>query len=155
MKKIILFAIIGLTLIGVQAQTKNVMVAELTNGNTFTMPISDIQNITFEDTMVYLYSPSSLDYYSVLLADIKKVYFVTNSSLNEPLVENPVLIYPNPTTNYIKIAGMENSPLTIYTMEGQIVYRGVNNSEKIDVSKLNKGLYIIKIGNKALKFSKL
>ena len=105
--------------------------------------------------MVYLYSPSSLDYYSVLLADIKKVYFVTNSSLNEPLVENPVLIYPNPTTNYIKIAGMENSPLTIYTMEGQIVYRGVNNSEKIDVSKLNKGLYIIKIGNKALKFSKL
>ena len=39
MKKIILFAIIGLTLIGVQAQTKNVMVAELTNGNTFTMPI--------------------------------------------------------------------------------------------------------------------
>lgn len=56
-------------------------------------------------------------------------------------------IYPNPTTNQITISGLtnENQEIEIFDMNGkQILKTAVNNNQSLDVSNLNRGIYIIR-----------
>jgi uncharacterized protein YjdB len=60
-------------------------------------------------------------------------------------------LYPNPASDYIKIAGAERiSSVTVSTLTGQVVLvenlNGTRN--QINISTLNKGLYIMKIIDK-------
>ncbi|MDQ1266876.1 MAG: hypothetical protein QG635_2029 [Bacteroidota bacterium] len=64
-------------------------------------------------------------------------------------------IIPNPATDFIHISGIESSEIvSIYSIEGIKVLEGTNN-ERIDVSSLSKGIYIIKVQNKYMKFIKI
>lgn len=55
-------------------------------------------------------------------------------------------IYPNPVENQLNISGLNNSDwlIEIYNTIGQLKY-AVNNLNTIDVSALEKGIYLIKI----------
>lgn len=53
-------------------------------------------------------------------------------------------IYPNPATHFIYVKNATNGLFTIYSMDGKTIARH-RFSDKIDVSQLNPGLYIIKI----------
>ncbi|MCK5856215.1 MAG: T9SS type A sorting domain-containing protein [Bacteroidales bacterium] len=68
-----------------------------------------------------------------------------------------IKIYPNPSTNFLNIELSEsflNSNYTIYNQIGKAIISGtiqsVNN--RINITSLAKGFYILKIGNKATKF---
>jgi len=61
--------------------------------------------------------------------------------------ELEVAIYPNPTDNYLFIEGNVNPvSITIYNLLGAKVI-AKSNTDKIDVSELSKGVYIIKISD--------
>ena len=66
-------------------------------------------------------------------------------------VKESVAIYPNPTKNQITIKGEfdSNESISIYSLLGQkIMEKPINsNEEKIDVSKLSNGVYIIYFNN--------
>jgi len=58
-------------------------------------------------------------------------------------------VYPNPAKNYIvfDIKGYEDMDLNIYDLLGNIyIKKRIGKGEKIDVSTLNKGLYLYKLG---------
>jgi len=55
-------------------------------------------------------------------------------------------IYPNPATDFININDNTNelSSYTIHNLLGQTVLQGIINNKQIDVSTLEKGVYLIK-----------
>ena len=65
--------------------------------------------------------------------------------------EEPVKVYPNPAVNSltIEVAGQEDMSVFIYNSQGQQVYYGVwtDNSQTIDVSNFDRGLYVVKVIN--------
>jgi hypothetical protein len=57
-------------------------------------------------------------------------------------------IYPNPTSEYIRIEGAEESPrrIEIYNSAGaRVIEATASGSTKIDVSQLNPGAYFVRI----------
>lgn len=68
-------------------------------------------------------------------------------SIQNP-IENNVAVYPNPTTDYIIVAGLEgNSKVEIYTITGQMVQsQNFENEIRINLD-LNAGMYLVKISN--------
>jgi hypothetical protein len=72
-------------------------------------------------------------------------------------IQETYKIYPNPTSDFIKISGLNNiENYTIYNVLGVEIKKGiVSNNEKIDIKNLTNGLYFLqfKIEN-TLKFIK-
>ena len=68
-------------------------------------------------------------------------------SIQNP-IENNVAVYPNPTTDYIIVAGLEgNSKVEIYTITGQMVQsQNFENEIRINID-LNAGMYLVKVSN--------
>jgi len=68
-------------------------------------------------------------------------------SIQNP-IENKVAVYPNPTTDYIIVAGLEgNSKVDIYTITGQMVQsQNFENEIRINID-LNSGMYLVKVSN--------
>jgi endonuclease I len=68
-------------------------------------------------------------------------------SIQNP-IENNVAVYPNPTTDYIIVAGLEgNSKVEIFTITGQMVQsQNFENEIRINID-LNAGMYLVKVSN--------
>jgi hypothetical protein len=59
-------------------------------------------------------------------------------------------IYPNPTSEFIRVnqRGLNQMPFMIYGANGQIVKSGkVSDGQEIQLSNLQNGLYLMKLGN--------
>lgn len=101
-----------------------------TNGtNTTSIPVALIKRITFSEEMM---------------------------ETTELAIENLVL-YPNPTTNFIRIQSNSGEliDVKIYSMQGQLLLSGKYfSSENIDVSSLEKGIYVVKADKSNLKMIK-
>lgn len=59
-----------------------------------------------------------------------------------------ILLYPNPTSDYLIIAGEGEMTLTIRTILGNEVFRvAVSGGRRIDISQLPRGVYVADIGD--------
>ena len=68
-------------------------------------------------------------------------------SIGDNAFELDVTIYPNPTDNYLFIEGNKNPiSISIYNLLGAEVI-SKSNTDKIDVSELSNGVYIIRISD--------
>ena len=84
------------------------------------------------------------------------------SSIKESLrVESNYKIFPSPTSNYLNLEGTkEDYSLQILNIQGQIFYeiKNINGNQKLDVSNLPCGLYVLNIINdnhfKTMRFIK-
>ena len=84
-----------------------------------------------------------------------------NSStlLIEKLAIIAIKVSPNPVKNILHISGILNPiKVRVYNLLGQEIFNITNYKNKIDVSNLNRGMYLIKISdgdtNTLLKFIK-
>lgn len=74
-------------------------------------------------------------------------------NINQFEFENNVLLYPNPTNNYLNLkleSNIQNASLKIISITGQTIFDKQNISGtdfNFDVSNLNSGLYIIQISD--------
>ena len=74
------------------------------------------------------------------------------SGINQ-LSDNSIQVYPNPATNYILAKNAQK--VTILDLNGRIINEAFN-TEKVDVSSLAKGVYIVKVQiENATKMGKL
>lgn len=85
------------------------------------------------------------------LSEIKVIEANSDLSANE-ISKSEISIYPNPTTDgllYATLPANENFQLSIYTMNGALVKRmdGYKPNQKIDISDLPRGIYILKLSN--------
>lgn len=62
-------------------------------------------------------------------------------------IKNPVEIYPNPAKDYISLSTEANSisKIEITDLQGRIQMKEVSGSNRVNVEKLNTGIYFIKI----------
>ena len=86
--------------------------------------------------------PNLADY--IFGANYGQPWSATLSSENPSV--NSILVYPNPTTDYIIVSGLEgNSKVEIYTITGQLVQETTFDSEiRLNID-LNSGLYLVKV----------
>lgn len=71
------------------------------------------------------------------------------TSVNE-ISKSEIKVYPNPVTDYVEISGIKESDLIqIIDLNGKQIIKQIvdENSEKIDVSKLERGIYFIQVSN--------
>lgn len=72
----------------------------------------------------------------------------------DAVTAEPLAIYPNPATSYIRISGDQGTPYAIYSITGKVVAQGTLTGEAIPVADLHNGLYVVKAGDKASRFVK-
>lgn len=64
-----------------------------------------------------------------------------------------IFVFPNPVSEYIEISGVdEDAEVLIFDMNGNVVYR--TNGNKVDVSGMNNGNYILNVKENSVKFIK-
>lgn len=71
-----------------------------------------------------------------------------NTSISVENASSAIRIFPTPTDNYFQLKGIQNIVhLNIWGADGQTVklFRNISEFEKIDVSKLVKGLYFVEV----------
>lgn len=96
----------------------------------------------------------NLDYTAAKLNDYIRVGFNEEALLNYPETQIQTLrIYPNPTTQYLKIDVTNGFFYQIIGTDGKI-YQNAYSSGHIDVSNLKTGIYFIKTEGKFTKFIK-
>jgi PKD repeat protein len=80
------------------------------------------------------------------------------TGINE-IKNSNIKIYPNPTNNIINIEGLnknENNTIHIFDVQGKLVItKTITDKGTIDLSELNKGVYVIKIGEVAQRIVKM
>ena len=79
---------------------------------------------------------------------------LNNDNINE-ISDNSILIYPNPTSDFIHIDCRDvpwcvSTPITIYSLDGKLI-KTVEDTNIVDVRDLNEGVYLINIGGKVGK----
>lgn len=81
------------------------------------------------------------------------VFSIDNLGTNEFDIENnKLIIYPNPTTNFITVSGLLNSEAyVIYDMMGRKLQNGIlnDNDNTIDIENLATGKYLLQFSNGA------
>lgn len=64
------------------------------------------------------------------------------------------LVYPNPASDFIFIKNMDISEISVFSPQGLLIFRSKVIDNKISISNLNPGLYIIKAkGNNGLVYT--
>lgn len=119
----------------------------------------DIRKITFgtEELSIYQHDSTQI---MMSYADIGKITFDELNSV-ESIIDNHeiVSVVPNPVVNDFTLTGAEKhygETLTIYSITGQVVHQHSNwNGEKINVSNLPQGIYLLNINELTIKFIKL
>ena len=92
-------------------------------------------------------SSSSSDTWLIDNVALKGITTLGNS--NDFTVNDKVKLYPNPSSDFIKISGLnKNENFSIYNLLGEKIINGViGTNEAIDISYFSDGLYFLKLHN--------
>jgi len=61
--------------------------------------------------------------------------------------QSPISIFPNPTSGLLNISGIKEYQVELKTIGGQLILRRESSPDKIDISYLAQGIYIVKIND--------
>lgn len=153
MRKYFTITCLLLLAVGMKAQ-EHAMVVELTDGTERTYSLAN-GKVTFDDAMMYLTDDTYELVASVVIDDIRKIYFRSLAGMTEADNAALLMVYPNPARDWVKVANAENARVGIFSMDGRMMYNGMNSGDKIDVSVFPSGVYFIRVDGQTLKFVKL
>lgn len=95
---------------------------------------------------------------SIPVSIISKIVFSNDALATQEIGANEknMKLYPNPSSDFIRIQSVSKSlSVKIYNLSGQTVLSGTYKSdENIDVSKLEKGVYLVQANGVTIKFIK-
>lgn len=140
------------------AQAQKSLIVKFRDSSQSGTLISTIDRITFSGGNLVLKKKDTTSG-SLLLSEIDKLSFGVFSGVPEVTFdETSMHVYPSPATNYITL---KNAPegevrITVYRLDGRILINKMlsDGTERIDISNLSRGIYLLKVNNKTLKFSK-
>ncbi len=109
--------------------------------------LKQAEGITHIGANRYLITSESINT-SLFSDDGKLMSFSTNDNVlsTEKQKNNAVSIYPNPVKDILFMEFLEFTSVEIYDSKSSLVYRGFD--KKINISRLNKGIYLVKINLK-------
>lgn len=115
-----------------------------------------LRNIIFDgETTLIVVENESLATHQYDLAEINKIYFKNGVAITELNKDEASFVFPNPAKDKIKIFGVENQEIEIFSTDGKLILKENYNGKDIDVSSLHQGLYLIKTNCQTLKFNKI
>ena len=117
------------------------------NSNDWDSKNIDLSNYIGEDDLVIKFRNIN-DYENNLFLD--NINIITDQTTSIDMIEKKMLIYPNPASDYINVSykGIKE----IYNLLGEVIM--TENKQKININKLNNGIYILKMNNKYIPFVK-
>ena len=126
-----------------------------TDGMDKNINLNTLKKITFSITDMIVNYQTGINE-NLSLSSIQKLSFSPITSVQNTFENNEIVAYPIPSHNSLTIKNIPLgvSELCIYSMSGTklIILNVLNN--KIDISGLAKGIYLMKINNQILKFTK-
>jgi aminopeptidase N len=129
---------------GRNGEIANLVLNNTENNQSFSELINfEVASVSFNDDLQIVEKDATIIYDSSLTT--------TNFNNNKNLV-----LYPNPVRNDLFLSGIpKKTAFEIYSLDGKLVMKGNYSPQNfINVSKLTKGLYLLKIVGKAIKFQK-
>ncbi len=140
-----------------QMRAQNSLFIRLNNGTQSSVALSSLNKITFSTEEMFL-KQNDTTTKSFTIGDINKITFGFSSGLTDILDESSISVYPNPASDLIRLKNLptEETKITVYRLDGEIVIQNILNSssQTININGLTNGLYLIRTGNKTLKFTK-
>ncbi|MEI7502422.1 MAG: T9SS type A sorting domain-containing protein [Paludibacter sp.] len=140
------------------AQAQNSLIVKLNNNSQSGYLLSSIDRITFSGgNLVLKYKDAATS--SIILSDIDLLHFGIYSEVPE-LTSNELKIevYPSPACNYIQLKNLpeEQIHIVVYRLDGGVLINKIlmDRTQCIDISNLCNGIYLLKVNNKTLKFTK-
>jgi len=131
------------------------MVLRLQGGTDQTIPLSNLQKITFSNNNLVLnYVSGSTQSYG--FSNLEKLFFTPYTYLNNPAKANSDILF-NPSDNQVHFRNLPEGryPVSVYRMDGvAVVSTTISNNESIDMSRFPASIYLIRINNQVLKFKK-
>lgn len=144
--------------LNVQSQTVSLDIKN-SDGSEKNIDVNSLRKITFGNGMMILnYRIGTVE--NVITSSVQKLVFTSFTGLNDLQVEPATLIvFPNPSREYISLKNIPDGDvkIVIFSINGSqlINLQHYTNNEMIDINHLTRGIYIIKVNNQALKFTKL
>lgn len=129
------------------------------DGNTQVFNVENSGKLYFDsDNLKLKINSSTTNEITIPVTIIRKISF-SNSLASSTFIEhkNNLVLYPNPSSNFIKIKSDvdEKLKINIYSIIGQLVHQGsYQSNEDINVSNLSSGLYLVQVNGITLKFCK-
>lgn len=127
------------------------------NGNTVTIDVDASGSISFAGDFLIIKESSIGSTQSFPMSSVRKLLFGKNSGIEDVVETKPTSLYPNPAHDYCIVAGAEGerNQVAVYTMSGaKLIDTQIETGEKLDLSNLQKGIYIVKINGTATKLCK-
>ena len=156
MKKLALTFLFVLFMCGLRAQSYE-LVIRLNDQSETIWTDESLRNIYFidEDDMLVVVENESLATHQYDFAKINKIYFKSGVGVTELNKDEASFVFPNPANNKIRIFGIENQEIEIFSTDGKLILKERYEGKSIDVSSLPKGLFLIKTNGQTLKFNKI
>lgn len=89
------------------------------------------------------------DFYEFNSVTVNRIIRITNPVLSTNQFEqNKIKVYPNPVKEIIYLSNIEKVEYEIVDITGKSILRGISNENNINVSNLEKGIYILKMKEK-------
>ncbi len=113
-------------------------------------------NQNFAETVGFPVSSIQFNYENQILQRNSVVNKDTSILAVDSSVKSLFAVYPNPVKDDLSVSGIsKNTTFEIYSLDGKLLKSGIYTKEStINVSKLPKGIYLLKIENQNLKFIK-
>jgi len=113
-------------------------------------PSSLLPNGQYYKVDTALFTPA---YGSYLLGSSSNITITTVPLSTTSFNENKVKLYPNPVSDFLNITtSLSLNSYEVYDVLGKVVLKASDTkSNQIDVSKLNKGIYLIKFDDKIVE----
>lgn len=128
---------------------------QLISSGTQSFSVSETGKIYFDNGFLMVDDGDNIPF-SFPLSDIRKILFSGATSV-ETIESDHIRIYPNPATTFLRISSDLNSDsrYQIFSIDGRLLMSGAcKQEETINISRLPKGLYLIKVDGKTFKISK-
>jgi len=151
-KKIFLF---GFALLAagqfLAAQSFN-MITLSADGAEKSYALSDVQKIVFDNNTMTVNMKSGSD-----ATNITSISFSEITGIENQKVESSIFVFPNPVKETLTVKGVKKGAvINLYGLTGGLLQTvpAQDNSTNIDVSSLKQGIYLLKVGEKTIKFIK-
>ncbi len=119
---------------------------------------SSAAKLTFVNETMTVLSPAGNVSATFTLSSVNSITFanVMTDGISNHILNRKISVYPNPAINTLSVAGVDAGVATIYSIVGAkiIETRLQDNLNKIDVSSLSPGVYVISVNGKSIKFNK-
>ena len=124
-----------------------------TDGTQQLQDIAKIGKWVFVGDELQLLDKSGSVLVSELIQNIRKITFATSpTTAIEDVESGAIVVYPNPTQDVLYVKGTENTILRVYDMQGQLLQTA--EGDRLTVSSLSTGTYLLQIGTQVVRFIK-